>query len=329
MSAWLLQTRKMKIRSRVRKLNRKREKKKISQRLAHTEVVIFNCNACHKTFKSSEMLEQHLQSKKHIKEAKGRSDEETTRRIVKKEPEHAPAHSLGVDAEIAKKIDKGRRLGFLECSFCGEVSEDAESTAEHMAKAHSFFVPDIEYLVSLEGLLAYIGDKVGVGHCCLYCHKPFDSLKACRRHMEDMSHWKMTYDDDADEEAGEFDDYYDFSSTYDEETLKSLPKVQLSADGTQLILGDSGKAVGHRALQVYYNQAPRPNRDIVVANTRNSLMRRYKQIGWTNQKSSIESVQARKARQKQHRDLQRQNLKVGMATERGNEKYFRRRDLVW
>lgn len=60
----------------------------------------------------------------------------------------------------------------------------------------------------MEGLLSYIGDKVGVGHCCVYCHKVFASIRSCQDHMASVSHCKMIYDD----EDGEWDDFYDFSA---------------------------------------------------------------------------------------------------------------------
>jgi len=37
---------------------------------------------------------------------------------------------------------------------------------EHMIKAHSFLIDEIEYLVDLEGLLAYLGDKVSTPRPC-------------------------------------------------------------------------------------------------------------------------------------------------------------------
>ena len=83
---------------------------------------------------------------------------------------------------------------------------------EHMAREHSFFIPDIEYLVNLPGLLAYLGEKVSIANVCLYCNgkgKGFHSLDAIRDHMISKGHTKLMYDeDDADLEYAEF---YDFT----------------------------------------------------------------------------------------------------------------------
>jgi hypothetical protein len=173
--------------------------------------VVLACQACNKKFKSSEMLEQHLQSKKHIKAADGKSAEDVVVKkavkVVSEETEEG-----GADA-VEKRIEKGRRLGFLECIFCSKTSASAEETAEHMSECHSFFIPDVEYLVDLAGLLSYLGDKVGVGFCCVFCHRVFESVQAARQHMEALSHAKMVYGDDEDAEAGEFDEFYEFVST--------------------------------------------------------------------------------------------------------------------
>lgn len=55
-----------------------------------------------------------------------------------------------------------------------------------MTKEHSFFIPDIEYLQDLEGLVKYLGEKVSVGTTCLFCNgkgKAFTSLEGVQTHM--------------------------------------------------------------------------------------------------------------------------------------------------
>ncbi len=79
---------------------------------------------------------------------------------------------------------------------------------------HSFFIPDIEYLVDLEGFLRYIGEKVSVGNICLFCNgkgRSFHSLEAIRSHMVEKGHCKILYEEDT---AEEYADYYDFSPSY-------------------------------------------------------------------------------------------------------------------
>lgn len=56
----------------------------------------------------------------------------------------------------------------------------------HMTEVHSLFIPDIEFLVDLKGLIKYLGEKVSVANVCLYCNgkgRELKSLAGVRRHM--------------------------------------------------------------------------------------------------------------------------------------------------
>jgi len=44
-----------------------------------------------------------------------------------------------------------------DCLFCPHHSRSLTKNVAHMTKAHSFFIPDIEYLVDLRGLIKYLG----------------------------------------------------------------------------------------------------------------------------------------------------------------------------
>ena len=48
-------------------------------------------------------------------------------------------------------------LGIEECLFCSKISKSVEASVKHMTADHSFFIPDIEYLVDLEGFITYLG----------------------------------------------------------------------------------------------------------------------------------------------------------------------------
>lgn len=51
---------------------------------------------------------------------------------------------------------------------------------EYMAKQFGFFVPFLENVIDLEGLVEYLGQKVAIGNVCLWCGKSFHSLEAVR-----------------------------------------------------------------------------------------------------------------------------------------------------
>jgi pre-60S factor REI1 len=84
-----------------------------------------------------------------------------------------------------------------------------------MASAHSFFIPDLEYLTDLSGLLSLLGERIAVDNTCIFCLKrsrDFRSLDAVRKHMVDKGHCKIAYD--AEGERLAVSDFYDFSSSY-------------------------------------------------------------------------------------------------------------------
>lgn len=52
-----------------------------------------------------------------------------------------------------------------DCIFCAHHSEDLVENVKHMSVVHSFFIPDTEYIIDLEGLLLYLGEKIARGMC--------------------------------------------------------------------------------------------------------------------------------------------------------------------
>jgi hypothetical protein len=61
---------------------------------------------------------------------------------------------------IKKKVIYGSLLIFIDestgidvktCFFCTYTGQSVEDKCEHMAKVHSFYIPDIEHVSDLEG----------------------------------------------------------------------------------------------------------------------------------------------------------------------------------
>jgi pre-60S factor REI1 len=84
-----------------------------------------------------------------------------------------------------------------------------------MSSAHSFFLPDADYLVDLPGLLTFLGAKISDEHHCIYCDGEYRSVGSVRSHMIDKGHCKIAYDDGP--EWVEIWDYYDFAVAVDPE----------------------------------------------------------------------------------------------------------------
>lgn len=45
-----------------------------------------------------------------------------------------------------------------DCLFCSHHSKSLMKNLTHMTKVHSFFIPDVEFLVDLRGLVRYLGE---------------------------------------------------------------------------------------------------------------------------------------------------------------------------
>jgi pre-60S factor REI1 len=83
-------------------------------------------------------------------------------------------HDDGSDDEDAMSDDgedeeeEGEAIPLLSCLFCAKSFPSVQASVEHMLKQHGFFIPFVENLVDLEGLLTYLGEKIGIGHVCLW-----------------------------------------------------------------------------------------------------------------------------------------------------------------
>lgn len=101
------------------------------------------------------------------------------------------------------------------CLFCPYVSPSLALNMSHMTKAHGLFIPEVSYLVDLEGLITYLGKKLVLGNQCLYCSKTKGGLEGIRTHMRDKGHCMLGFE--TDEQQVELGQYYDFRSTYSDD----------------------------------------------------------------------------------------------------------------
>ena len=120
-----------------------------------------------------------------------------------------------------------------------------------MRLEHSFFVPDLEFLVDPEGLVTYLLAKV-VGGLCIFCDGPkvYESAEAAQQHMVAKAHCRMRYEETEHFEA--VADFYDYAGD------EASQQLALSGGATTTPSGDlalpSGRIAHHRDLVKYYNQ---------------------------------------------------------------------------
>jgi pre-60S factor REI1 len=190
------------------------------------------------------------------------------------------------EQEIRKRIARAIKIPPNVCLVDGKQFDSVEENVQYMVKAYGLFIPEQEYLTDLEGLIAYLGEKVGLGNMCLYCNFQGKSVHSVRSHMVDKGHVKLPYD--SLDEKLEISDFYDFTSSYgkaktrrpkdedkdieDEEWEdvsgeedsgdedsgnEEFDEQNLETDGYELTIAPGVRA-GHRSLQRYYRQNLRP-----------------------------------------------------------------------
>ena len=92
-----------------------------------------------------------------------------------------------------ESIVTGQPIDSLKsCLFCNRNMGNIESNLKHMAKKHGFFVPEIERIIDLEGLIRYLHKKISQHRTCLSCcSEAFRTQYAVQQHMIDKGHCFM------------------------------------------------------------------------------------------------------------------------------------------
>ena len=222
---------------------------------------------------------QNLTEHRNERNKLGQSEESVLSKV--------PDDMTSSDSEI-ESDHEAKPLELTECLFCPHESVDLNAKMKHMARSHSFFIPDVAYLSDMKGLMEYLGGKVGVDNLCIFCSKPdgghqYLSVEATQQHMRDKSHCKMCYDDT---NSDEYIDFYDYSKSYPDnaDPDDEVPDIAISVsnNGFELVL-PSGGTVGHRSLQLYYRQRV-PVRRTQLRKKRNvqvdRLIAQYRGLGW-------------------------------------------------
>ncbi|XP_046664933.1 zinc finger protein 622 [Homalodisca vitripennis] len=298
------------------------------------------CKVCHKSFNSSKSFENHLKSKKHLALGKKSHEDKDVEQLQQDSTQSDNSHTVKtefVPCRIASKSSSSEDDSDIEevdsdewneefsdnnpilrndCLFCKHHSAAMMKNLKHMTLAHSFFVPDIEYVTDMKRLLCYLGEKIIQGYMCLWCNdrgKAFHSAEAAQQHMIDKGHCKMLHEGEA---LLEYSDYYDYSSSYPDNFVNNSSGLDdeveipvIEDEDSQLVL-PSGTVIGHRSLLRYYRQ--NPNRIILACRKSiKPVLIQYKALGWTE---TDKNAVARKARDLRFmRQVQsKYNMKLGI-----------------
>lgn len=87
----------------------------------------------------------------------------------------------GGEDKAEEKVEIATTLDNLRiCLFCNKESDGIKKNLDHMMLAHSFFIPDVDCIINLKGLLGYIAERIHLGFLCLYCSKQLTNGRSCQ-----------------------------------------------------------------------------------------------------------------------------------------------------
>jgi len=212
---------------------------------------------------------------------------------------------------IDEKIAAAAPLSLKDSLFDNHRSRSFAQNLRYMTKKFGFFIPELEFLKDVKALVAYLGKKVSIGNTCLFCEKLFLSRDATQSHMRDASHCMIFWEDNEDE----YSEFYDWSN--DERRVAIGPnedgeEIAYVSDRHELVLVDSGKTLGHRALRIYYQQKPRSKTHQQLVT---SLMQEHRRL---------QAIQEQKSKYLDRKALNAKAdfaLKTGLKT--NNQKHYR------
>lgn len=299
------------------------------------------CATCKKLFSNVNAYNNHLNSKKHkqleVEKILGSSP-------PKDQPVASPKQN-GIDVQDVdsdsdvEEVDSDEweedgndnPVDSNNCLFCPHHSGTMTKNLKHMSVAHSFFIPDIEYVVDMKGLLKYLGEKISQYFMCLWCNdkgRAFHSMESAQQHMVDKGHCMMLHEG---ETLAEYSSYYDYSSSYPDQGTGVDPDEEVAVDvlddtAFELVL-PSGARIGHRSLMRYYRQNVDPNKAVVQRKKVHKVLAHYRALGWTaTQKEQV----ARKARDLHymHRMQSKYYQKLGVRSNK-LQKYYKDQSLMF
>jgi len=256
---------------------------------------------------------------------------------------------VGEDDESMDQFDESQGIPLDDCFFCDHKLSSIEEKCEHMAKVHSFFIPDMGHVCDLEGLIKFLGIKIGVYHVCLWCStKCYRNVDAVNKHMIDKGHQKMKFEG---ETLLEYADFYSFDGdTTVEDEFEMLDESSYvledgetsvalySNDGQSNIIKDndnefelvlpSGTRLGHRSLFKYYKQSFGHRNLELKAKCNIGLRDKYLAISMGQNYTVAETKKAQSDMAYFKRNSQKWKQELGSKSNK-LMKYFRRQDICF
>ena len=294
------------------------EKKKAEESLKLKSQNLF-CEICSKKFNSSKKLEEHLNSKNHLKN-KAKKDEEKKDEISEistsskneiKEPKNTEPEKTTLDDITC-------------CLFCNFKSDNLKNNFYHMVQMHNLEIPFIFYIKNYEELIKILAKKIFVYHACFTCDtQRFETIRSLQRHMLSKGHTVIN-DKDLDEFLYKYYDIKKLLSIKDKNKRKSkeFKILSLRAKVAKVLNeknleGDEWEEIKSNEDEDEYEPMTLPNGELLLENGttlgNKEFKIYYKQKFHINkyeelQKKHKERNKERKLRMKR-RDQVRKNIK--------------------
>lgn len=215
-----------------------------------------SCTACEQHYANRKAWQAHLKSRNHTQKT-AETDSETSSLSDEPLPETLSLYTHEKD----QPANKEETFSPSQCLFCNIESASLDSNLAHMLHAHSFFIPNAEYLIDMESLLSYLFAAISIFHECLFCGSSKTTKFAVQDHMRGKAHCKVDFEEDDEHDLKQF---YDFSGgdvddddEEEEEEEGTQPETQVEVDLVPIDEDDelrlpSGKILGHRSRARFF-----------------------------------------------------------------------------
>ena len=294
------------------------EKKKAEESLKLKSQNLF-CEICSKKFNSSKKLEEHLNSKNHLKN-KAKKDEEKKDEIS----EISTSSKNEIKEPKNKEPEKTTLDDITCCLFCNFKSDNLKNNFYHMVQIHNLEIPFIFYIKNYEELIKILAKKIFVYHACFTCDtQRFETIRSLQRHMLSKGHTVIN-DKDLDEFLYKYYDIKKLLSIKDKNKRKSkeFKILSLRAKVAKVLNeknleGDEWEEIKSNEDEDEYEPMTLPNGELLLENGttlgNKEFKIYYKQKFHINkyeelQKKHKERNKERKLRMKR-RDQVRKNIK--------------------
>jgi len=294
------------------------EKKKAEESLKLKSQNLF-CEICSKKFNSSKKLEEHLNSKNHLKN-KAKKDEEKRDEIS----EISTSSKNEIKEPKNKEPEKTTLDDITCCLFCNFKSDNLKNNFYHMVQMHNLEIPFIFYIKNYEELIKILAKKIFVYHACFTCDtQRFETIRSLQRHMLSKGHTVIN-DKDLDEFLYKYYDIKKLLSIKDKNKRKSkeFKILSLRAKVAKVLNeknleGDEWEEIKSNEDEDEYEPMTLPNGELLLENGttlgNKEFKIYYKQKFHINkyeelQKKHKERNKERKLRMKR-RDQVRKNIK--------------------